>query len=111
MCVGERLDDRILDEVLGIGLLMVPTASRAPQERDFVFNAAPEVWVSRAGVWSRLMLAYETLACKNWIGLGRVKPRPAIRIREPRFVEQVARAASKYLSGCHDMFTLPIFDP
>src|SRR5436190_21621213 len=61
MRVGESLHDRILDEVLGIGLLAVPMTSGAPQERDFVFNAVREVRISRSGPWSGLKLAYEAV--------------------------------------------------
>ena len=38
--IGERLDQGILDEVVGVRLVAVPAAHRAAQKRDLVFELA-----------------------------------------------------------------------
>ncbi len=55
MRIGESLHQRILDEVVGVGLFAVPAPHRAPQKRNFLLDLPQELRrCGRAGAALRL---------------------------------------------------------
>ena len=59
MCVGERLHERVLDEIVGIGPFAMPAPRRTAQERYLLLDLSRELRLRklrrcrRAGTWLR----------------------------------------------------------
>jgi len=70
MRVGERLDQRVLDKVVGIGLFAVPAAYATAQERDLVFYL-PQVFRRRLAMRPAIRLRWVGPGSgRLWIGIG-----------------------------------------
>src|SRR5438067_12770786 len=87
MRVSERLHDRVLNEIVGIGLVSMPTAHVLAQERQFLLDETGELGLlqghraegsgwSQPDNWSRIEI--ELTACKRCRGLGRCTATDAI---------------------------------